>query len=51
MRKKVSQALAPSTRAASMTSAEMPFNADERMTVQKPVQIHTAATIMDGVAR
>ncbi len=37
--------LAPSTRAASRSSALMPFSAADRMTMQNPVQTHAATTM------
>ena len=40
-RLKTCHSVAPSTRAASSSSAGMPFNAAERMTRQKPVHTHT----------
>src|SRR5687768_11550545 len=42
---KICHSEAPSTRAASITSGEMPLRPAERMTVQKPVQIQTATAI------
>ena len=45
MFRKTCSSVAPSTRAASRSSALMPFKAAERMTMQKPVQIHAATMI------
>src|SRR5437762_4510353 len=44
-RRKICSSLAPSTRAASSSSTGIPLSAAEMMTVQKPVQIQTAATM------
>ena len=45
IRRKTCSSLAPSTRAASISSGLMPLSAAERMTMQKPVQIQTATMI------
>ena len=43
MRRKMSHSLAPSVRAASITSSEMPFSAADSTTIAKPVDAQTYA--------
>ena len=45
IRRNTWSSVAPSTRAASSSSALMPLSAADRMTMQKPVQIQAATTI------
>ena len=51
IRRKTCHSVAPSTRAASSSSALMPFSAAERMTIAKPVHIQAMTMISRIVLR
>jgi hypothetical protein len=46
IRRKMFHSPAPSTRAASMISVEIPFRAADRMTIAKPVEAQTYAMMI-----